>query len=57
MCHAFSSNKQIDAMELELEDALNHVVGKGSGTFICCIVGKLAYFEGESPGERYVCRR
>jgi hypothetical protein len=56
-CYVISSNNEVDGKELPLDDALRLVVGSGSGSFICCIPGTLAYFEGESAGERYLCRR
>lgn len=56
-CYVLSSNEEIDGHELKLEDALGRVMGRGCGTFICCVSGRLAYFEGETPGERYVCKR
>jgi hypothetical protein len=57
VCYVISSNSDVDGMELQLDDALGLVVGIGRGTFLCCIPGALAYFEGESAGERYLCRR
>jgi len=33
------------------------VVGWHDGTFISCIPGKLAYFEGEGLNERYILER
>jgi hypothetical protein len=33
------------------------VVGHNDGTFISCIPGRLAYFEGEGLNERYVLQR
>jgi len=56
-CYVLSSNNEVDGQELELEEALNRIIGRGCGAFVCCIPGKLAYFEGENPGERFVCRR
>ena len=56
-CYILSSNEEVDGKELELEEALGSVVGRGCGTFVCCVPGKLAYFEGEKPGERYLCKR
>jgi hypothetical protein len=48
-CYVLSSNEEIDGREFRLEDALERVVGRGCGTFICCIPGQLTYFEGEKP--------
>lgn len=55
--YIISSNSEIDGMELNLNEALDGVVGRGCGSFVCCIPGELAYFEGESQGERYLCNR
>lgn len=44
-------------MELNLNEALDGMIGKGCGSFVCCIPGELAYFEGESKCERYLCNR
>jgi len=55
-CYVISSNSEVDGKELQLDDALHLVVGWGCGAFVCCIPGALAYFEGESAGERYLCR-
>jgi hypothetical protein len=42
---------------MSLSDALADVVGRGFGAFVSCVPEKLAYFEGESPKERYICTR
>jgi hypothetical protein len=51
-CSVISSNPRLDACEVPLRDALLAVVGKGFGTFLSCLPGKLAYFEGTNAGER-----
>lgn len=56
-CYAMSTNKAIDTKELELLDALELVIGQGDGALVSCIPGKLAYFELEDPGERYMLER
>ncbi|MHC4200469.1 MAG: hypothetical protein ACYSU0_10800 [Planctomycetota bacterium] len=56
-CYVWSENDEIDGQELPLAEALAEVVGMSMGTFLSCIPGKLAYFEGEEPGERYICER
>ncbi len=45
----------LDGRTLNLRDAL--VMGSNVGTFISCIPGKLAYYEGENEGERYILER
>jgi len=42
---------------MDLLEALDAVIGSGQGTFVSCIAGKLAYFESEDLGERYICHR
>ena len=46
-CWAISEDQVLDGHELQLETALEQVVGSGMGTILSCIAGKLAYFEGE----------
>lgn len=53
-CHVTSSNADIDDREMPIREALRQTVGRGSGTIISCIPGKLAYFEGEEPNQRYI---
>jgi hypothetical protein len=57
ICYILSENIQIDKLELPLKKALEETIGMGMGTFLSCIPGKLAYYEGEEPGERYICER
>jgi hypothetical protein len=57
ICYAISENTEIDSLELPLHDALVKTVGKGFGTILSCIPGKLAYYESEDPGERYILKR
>jgi hypothetical protein len=46
------SEGSLDAQEIALLEALNEVVGRGFGTIISCVPGRLAYFESED--ERYI---
>jgi hypothetical protein len=46
-CWVISENAEIDGRELDLDSALETVIGSGMGTILSCIAGKLAYFEGE----------
>jgi hypothetical protein len=55
-CYVFGGS-DLDQSVVPLADALEAVVGWCDGTFISCVPGKLAYFEGEDPGERYLLRR
>jgi hypothetical protein len=56
-CYVLSENSALDGSELDLRDALVKVIGRGMGTFVSCIPGRLAYFEGEGPEERFVLSR
>jgi hypothetical protein len=46
-CWAMSEDSEIDGMELDLREALEHVSGRQIGTILSCVPGKLAYFESE----------
>ena len=56
-CHLMSSSTLLDGRVMDLSDALPVVIGGGMGTFVSCIPGRLAYFEGEDPGRRFICQR
>jgi hypothetical protein len=47
ICWAISEEPEIDARELDLRAALEHVKGRQIGTILSCIPGKLAFFEGQ----------
>ncbi len=46
-CWCISEDSEIDGRELDLRAGLEHVSGRGVGTILSCVPGKLAYFEGE----------
>lgn len=56
-CMAFSEAPELDRQTMGLRDALTRVVGSGSATLISCVPGVLAYYEGESAGERWILAR
>lgn len=56
-CFAISGLGDLDGAELSLEEALSAVVGRGVGTILSCIPGRLAYYEGEEPGDRFLLER
>jgi hypothetical protein len=55
--YVLSSRRTLDGKVLGLRGALNEVVGQGMGSVISCIPGQLAYYEGESAGQRCILRR
>ena len=56
-CYVISEITELDGQWMPLHDALAQSVGRGMGTFISCVPGRLAYFEAEDAGERYVLQR
>jgi hypothetical protein len=56
-CSALSEDPRLDGKQMPLQVALEQVVGKGFGTLLSCIPGRLGFFEGEEAGERYLVER
>jgi hypothetical protein len=56
-CVLLAEDAALDGRRLPLGEALAAVVGSGRGAFLSCVAGRLAYFEGEEPGERYLLER
>ena len=52
-CYVISEHTRMDQIQSDLSLILPQVVGSGISSIICCIPGKLVYYEGEEPGERY----
>jgi hypothetical protein len=53
--YAISENSGLDQKELPLMDALEEIVGRGMGTVLSCIPGRLAFVETED--ERFIMER
>ena len=56
-CHTISSLAEWDGRDLPLREALDLVVGFSIGTVLCCVPGRLAYYESEDMSERYILTR
>jgi len=56
-CYAVSAEDAIYGQAHDLRQILDIVVGSTFGTFLSCVPGRLAYFEGEPPNQRYVLER
>jgi hypothetical protein len=56
-CWVTSENSDLDGSEMPLLEALKEIVGCQMGTFLTCIPGRLAYFEGEEMGDRWILAR
>ena len=52
-CRVISEYKELDGKDVPLKEAVETTVGGGMGTIICCIPGRLAYFEGEGKNVRF----
>ena len=50
VCWAISEDDDLDGKYLLLKEALNTIVGRGIGTFLSCLPGRLIYFEDEDEG-------
>lgn len=57
LCYIISIDPQLDAKKKTLSEALDQIVGFSDGVLISCIPGRLGYYEGEDPGERYILER
>lgn len=57
ICYVISEDSSIDGAFLPLAQALAQIVDSFSGCFLSCIPGKLAYFQTEVPGERFILQR
>lgn len=56
-CYVLSGSSDRDGTETDLRQALEETVGSVGGTFLSCVHGALAYFEGEEPNERFLLQR
>ena len=54
-CYAVSEDDELDGKATLLAKALEIIVGRGIGTFLSCLPGKLAYFEDED--QRWILQR
>lgn len=53
--YLFSAADAGHPQTMPLEEALQAVVGSSTTSILSFIAGKVAYFEGHSVGERYLC--
>lgn len=57
ICYVISEDSALDGHFLQLEEALEEIVDSFCAAFLSCIPGALAYFQTETPGERFVLHR
>jgi hypothetical protein len=53
-CYVMSVDKDFDGSTRPLADVIRHVFTSIEGTLICCVPGRLAYYEGEAPKNRFI---
>jgi hypothetical protein len=46
-CWVVSDESELDGRRMYLKEVLDEIVGRTFATFLCCVDGKLAYFENE----------
>jgi hypothetical protein len=51
-CYTISEDDDLDGQNANLREMLDRLVGAGIETIVCCVPGRLAYFEGEQ--ERFI---
>lgn len=56
-CVLLAEDEALDGERRALDEALRDVIGSGMGAFVSCIPGRLAYYEGEDAGERWLLER
>ncbi|SMB79711.1 hypothetical protein SAMN00120144_3982 [Hymenobacter roseosalivarius DSM 11622] len=56
-CYVLSAYEPFNEQTMRIDEALDKIVGDGPTTIISFIPGKVAYFEGHSLGDRYLCIR
>ena len=52
--YVVSEAPDLDAHVLDIQDAVEHIVGSGLASIISCIPGQLAYYEGEEANDRVI---
>ena len=52
--YLISSNPDLDQETMPIQEALAHIIGWGSGTFLSIVPGELGYLETEDMGERFL---
>jgi hypothetical protein len=53
-CHIISQCKELDGCEMPVKEAINEVFGIGLGSVVSCLPGKIAYYDGEMPKDKWL---
>ncbi len=54
LCYIVSANTELDRTTRGLADAINRVFAFAEGTMVSSVAGRLAYYEGEAPKNRFI---
>ena len=49
-----SALRELDGQVMPLDEAIREVFAMAEGTIVCCAPGRLAYYEGEAPKNRFI---
>ena len=55
-CYAISTDAAIDGRSVRLADALRRAMYP-TATLVCCVPGRLGFFQGEAPDDRGILLR
>jgi hypothetical protein len=56
-CYLISVQPALDGITIQLQDAIARVYRVAEGTILSCVRGRLAYYEGEPPHNRFILHR
>ena len=55
--YIFSDTRDLDGLSLTLQQAVEQVMECGSGSVVCCLAGRLAYYRPEEPADGYILEK
>ena len=55
-CYLISESSKIDKKRLDIDSALNEIIGYGMGTLIVFGDAEIVYYEGEGPCDRWISK-
>ena len=56
-CYVVSVDARLDGITADLAGVIDRVFAKVDGTLVSCVPGRLAYYEGEAPDNRFILER
>jgi hypothetical protein len=56
-CYVISNARELDGQTMSLAETIQQVFAVAPGTVVCCVPGRLAYFEGEGRNNRFILHR